>query len=244
MSDPPPAIDVPEAGRARRRWLLPAAGLAAAVVVPLVTVAATGPETERPAARPAAVPTPLPATSLPPTTGAAAPSATPDPARTSTPTASPTAVPSRTSVPTRRPAPARSTTTSAPRRSATTTTPKPSCTPAGVVDVVQVVTYGVAKVAARTDGESTNQLCPGERIRVFWATYSRTADGGAKLYGSQVHYLDRSAPTWTMRLALPGSCGQSWYVVAGNWSIPQTLKPGVVPFGRGKLNWETGAGAC
>ncbi|MEH0844484.1 hypothetical protein V6U81_19060 [Micromonospora sp. CPCC 205711] len=112
-----------------------------------------------------------------------------------------------------------------------------------MVDVVQLFTDGVVTVAARTNGEWSNQLCPGERIRVFWATYSRTADGGAKLYRSQVHHLDRSAPTWTMRLVLPGNCGDSWYVAAGNWSIPQTLKPGVVPFGSGKLNWETG-GPC
>ncbi|PWU48350.1 hypothetical protein DLJ46_12105 [Micromonospora globispora] len=32
-------------------------------------------------------------------------------------------------------------------------------------------------------------------------------------------------------------------VMAGTWSIPQTLKPGTVPFGAGKLNWETG-GNC
>ncbi|PWR08081.1 hypothetical protein DKT69_33410 [Micromonospora sicca] len=111
-----------------------------------------------------------------------------------------------------------------------------------MVDVVQVFTDGVVKVADRTDGEWTDQLCPGERIRVFWATYSRTSDGGAKLYQSQVRYLDRSQPTWTMRLALSGHCGDSWYVVAGNATIPQTLKPGVVPFGGGKLNWETGGG--
>lgn len=46
-----------------------------------------------------------------------------------------------------------------------------------------------------------------------------------------------------MRLALSGHCGDSWYVVAGNATIPQTLKPGVGPFGGGKLNWETG-GVC
>ncbi|MFC4147475.1 hypothetical protein ACFO0M_14560 [Micromonospora mangrovi] len=46
-----------------------------------------------------------------------------------------------------------------------------------------------------------------------------------------------------MTLGLPGSGGDSWYVVAGNAGIPQTLRPGVVPFGGGELNWETG-GAC
>ncbi|MET8837636.1 hypothetical protein ABZV78_27485 [Micromonospora sp. NPDC004540] len=221
--------DVPEVGRPRRRWLLPAAGLAAALAVALAVVVVTGPDPERPAARTVAAPT-----SLPPTIAAATPSAAPVLAGP----ASPTATPARASTPTRRPAPARSTAGAAARPRATTS-PRVSCTPAGVVDVVQVFTYGEVKVAARTDGEWTDQLCPGERIRVFWATYRRTADGGATLYRSQVRYLERSAPTWTMRLVLPDTCGP-WYVASGAWSIPQTLKPGVVPFGRGKLNWDTG----
>ncbi|KAB1915510.1 hypothetical protein [Micromonospora sp. AMSO31t] len=228
MSEPQDTTpDVPEASRPRRRWLLPAAGLAAAVAVAFAVVAVTGPGPERPAARAVAAPT-----SLPPSTETATPSAVPVPA-------SPTATPARASTPTRRPAPARSTTGAAPRPRATTRTPRPSCTRAGVVDVVQVFTDGVVKVAARTDGEWTDQLCPGERIRVFWATYRRTADGGATLYRSQVRYLDRSSPTWTMHLVTPDTCGP-WYVVSGGASIPQTLKPGVVPFGGSKMHWETG----
>ncbi|HEX6970515.1 MAG TPA: hypothetical protein VF174_17110 [Micromonosporaceae bacterium] len=109
--------------------------------------------------------------------------------------------------------------------------------------MIDVFTYGRVKVAARTDKDLANPLCPGERIRVFWATYRRTDDGGSTLYGSDVRYLDWSSPTWTMQLALPGECGQSWYVATGNWAIPQTLKPGQVPFGSGKLNWHTG-GEC
>ncbi|MBY8874191.1 hypothetical protein K7640_20390 [Micromonospora sp. PLK6-60] len=242
MSEPPPRTDVPEVSRSRRRWLLPAAGLAVVLAVPLVTVLVTA-DAEPPAARPAAAPT-----SLAPTPVAAPTS--PAPAATLTPTR-PVAVPARVptpeatraSTPTRRPTATRSTTAPATRRPTATTSPTPSCTPAGVVDVVQVFTDGVVKVAARTGGDVTDLLCPGERVRVLWATYRRTADGGATLYRSEVRYLDRSAPTWTMRLALSGACGDSWYVVAGNWSIPRTLKPGVVPFGRGKLNWETG-GPC
>lgn len=228
------AADVPDpAARSRRRWLLPTAGLGV-VLLAIVGVAATRSEAERPvSARPAAELAPVPSATA--TVTPQAPS--PVPTRSVTPT------PSRTVSPSRRPAPARSTGTPTRRPGATATSATPRCTPAGVVDVVQVFTDGVVKVAARTDGESADQLCPGERIRVFWATYRRTADGGASLYRSQVHYLDRSAPTWTMRLVLPGACGDSWYVVAGNWSIPQTLKPGTVPFGAGKLNWETG-GSC
>ncbi|MGY0007023.1 hypothetical protein [Micromonospora sp. I033] len=231
MSEPLDATtpDVPGAGRPRRRWLLPAAGLAAALAGAFTVVVVTGPDPERPVARAVAAPTASPS----PT--AATPSAAPVPAGPPTPTATPT----RASTPTRRPAPARSTAGAAPRPRATTGSPRVSCTPAGVVDVVQVFTDGEVKVAARTDGEWTDQLCPGERIRVFWATYRRTADGGATRYGSQVRYLDRSSPTWTMRLALPGTCGP-WYVASGAWTIPQTLKPGVVPFGRGKLNWDDG----
>ncbi|GGR93154.1 hypothetical protein GCM10010169_41950 [Micromonospora fulviviridis] len=227
MSEPQDATvpDVPGAGR---RWLLPAAGLAAALAVVLAVVVVTGSDPERPVARVVAAPT-----SLPPTTAAATPSAAGVPVVSPTPIATPT----RAATPTRRPAPARST-AGAPRPRATTSSPRVSCTPAGVVDVVQVFTDGQVKVAARTDGEWSDQLCPGERIRVFWATYRRTADGGATLYRSQVRYLDRSSPTWTMQLVLPDTCGP-WYVASGAWSIPQTLKPGVVPFGRGKLNWET-----
>lgn len=230
------APDVPESAvRSRRRWLLPTAGLGAVLLI-TVGVAATRFEAERPvSARPAAELAPVPSA-----TASATPAVpTPVPAASVTPTPTP----SRTVSASRRPAPTRSTSTPTRRPAATTTSATPRCTPAGVVDVVQVFTYGEVKVAARTDGESTDQLCPGERIRVFWATYRRTADGGASLYRSQVNYLDRSDPTWTMRLVLPGACGDSWYVVAGNWSIPQTLKPGTVPFGDGKLNWETG-GSC
>ncbi|MFG2108921.1 hypothetical protein [Micromonospora chersina] len=231
MSEPQDATvpDVPEAGRPRRRWLLPAAGLAAVIAVALAAVVVTGPDPERQVSRTVAAPT-----SLPSTTAAATPSAAPVPVVSPTPTVTPT----RAATPTRRPAPARSTAGADPRPRATTSSPRAGCTPAGVVDVVQVFTDGQVKVAARTDGEWSDQLCPGERIRVFWATYRRTADGGATLYRSQVRYLDRSSPTWTMQLVLPDTCGP-WYVASGAWSIPQTLKPGVVPFGGGKLNWET-----
>lgn len=231
MSEPQDTTpDVPEVSRHRRRWLLPAAGLAAALAVAFAVVAVTGPEPEQPAARAVAAPT-----SLPSATVTTSPSAVPVPAGPPTPTATP----ARASTPTQRPAPARSTSGAAPRPRATTGTPRASCTRAGVVDVVQVFTDGEVKVAARTDGEWTDQLCPGERIRVFWATYRRTADGGAKLYRSEVRYLDRSSPTWTMRLVTPDTCGP-WYVVSGGASIPQTLKPGVVPFGGSKMHWETG----
>ncbi|MFG2166204.1 hypothetical protein [Micromonospora chersina] len=231
MSEPQDATvpDVPEAGRPRWRWLLPAAGLAAALAVALAVVVVTGRDPDRQVSRTVAAPTPLP-----PTSAAATESAVPVSVVSPTPTATPT----RAATPTRRPAPTRSTAGAAPRPRTTTSSPRASCTPAGVVDVVQVFTDGQVKVAARTDGEWSDQLCPGERIRVFWATYRRTADGGATLYRSQVRYLDRSSPTWTMQLVLPGTCGP-WYVASGAWSIPQTLKPGVVPFGGGKLNWET-----
>ncbi|MFI7428795.1 hypothetical protein ACIBPB_17575 [Micromonospora sp. NPDC049836] len=231
MSESQDTPDVPDVTWPRRRWLLPAAGLAAALA------AALGAGPDRPAVVPAAAPTSPAATiggGAPAPVGSATPGATAIPAG---PTSS--AVPVRATTPQRRPAPARSTTAPARRPPATTGTTRPSCTPAGAVDVVQVFTDGVVKVAARTDGEWSDQLCPGERIRVFWATYTFTADGAAKLYGSQVRYLDRAAPTWTMRLSLPDSCGP-WYVVSGSWGIPQTLKPGAVPFGGGKLHWDTG----
>ena len=160
MSEPPHPSDAPEPSRDRRRWLLPAAGLAAALAVPLITIIVTGSDAERAPARPAVAPI-----SLPGTAGAVTPSATPDAARTATPTAiasraaTPVATAVRTSTPPRRPAATRSTTAPAPRPATTTTTPRPSCTPSGVADVVQVFTDGVVKVAARTDGVSSNQLC-------------------------------------------------------------------------------------
>ncbi|HEX5540683.1 MAG TPA: hypothetical protein VFX60_03850 [Micromonospora sp.] len=243
MPEQPPA-DVPK-GTRFRRWLIPGAGLATLLLL-VGAVATVRSIAERPpAARSAAETTPLAAPTATDTPTAAptatdSPSAEPTVTRTVTPTANPTT----TVRPSRQPAPTRSTSGATQRPSTTTTThkPKPACTPAGVVDVVQVVTYGVAKVAARTDGKMGDQLCPGERIRVFWATYSATSDGGAKLYRSQVRYLDHSQPTWTMTLELPGNCGDSYYVVRGNATIPQTLKPGEVPFGSGKMNWLTGGG--
>ncbi|HEX5596452.1 MAG TPA: hypothetical protein VFX61_10615 [Micromonosporaceae bacterium] len=234
MSEQLPA-DVPEVNRARR-WLLPSAGLAVLLLL-IGAVTAIRSATERPpVASLAADPTPL-----------AAPTATAismaDPTPTGTVMPATTPAPTPTARSTRQPAPTQSTSSATQRPSTKTTTPKPSCTPAGVVDVVQVLTYGVAKVAARTDGKWVDQLCPGERIRVFWATYSRTPDGGAKLYRSEARYLGHSQPTWKMTLSFSGQCGDSWYIVSGNATIPQTLKPGAVPFGGSKLNWDTG-GSC
>ncbi|MFC3501585.1 hypothetical protein ACFOOK_11540 [Micromonospora krabiensis] len=218
----------------RRRWLLPTAGLSAVLLL-IVTVAVAAPWRES-SPRPVAEPTPvLPSTAAPAPTASptAAPSLPPSPS----PVPAAVATASSAARPTTRPAAARS---SGPtRRPSVKPTPTPACTPAGVVDVVDIFTYGVVTVAARTDGKSNNQLCSGERIRVFWATYARTADGGSKLYRSQVRYLDRSQPRWTMTLVLPEECGDSWYVVRGTASIPQTLKPGVVPFGRNKVHWDT-----
>lgn len=118
------------------------------------------------------------------------------------------------------------------------TTPTPGCTPRGVADMVSLFNNGDAAVGVRVDGVRSDQLCPGERVRVFWATYHYDTDGVAHLTGSQVYWLDHSQPVAYMHLFVePDACQRGWFIAHGNDPIPDTLPKGVVPFEH-KLNWD------
>lgn len=116
--------------------------------------------------------------------------------------------------------------------------PTPTCTPRGVADMLSLYNMGDAVVGVRVDGVMSDQLCPGERVRVFWATYVYDAAGVAHLSASQEYWLDRAQPTVHMQLRVdPDYCHTAWFIARGNDAIPTTLAPGVVPF-TNKMNWD------
>ena len=106
------------------------------------------------------------------------------------------------------------------------------------MDVTSVYSSGWVSVAARVDGQAMDQLCPGERIRVFWATYAADSDGVSQLYKSQSYWLDSAHPTLKMFVDTPTGCGASWYVVRGPAAVPASFAKGDSPFGDSKLNWN------
>lgn len=111
------------------------------------------------------------------------------------------------------------------------------------MDVRQLYTNGQVTVTARRSG-SSKPLCLGERIRVFWASYTSGADGVSHLYQSQSHYLDRDHPSWTMTIIVPAKCGSSWYIGRDNPAVPTTFAKGVVPFGSHKIYWDNDSYRC
>jgi hypothetical protein len=108
----------------------------------------------------------------------------------------------------------------------------------GVVDVTSVYNGGWVTVSARVDGQAEDQLCPGERIQVFWATYDADADGVSHLYASQSYWLDDQHPVVKMFVDTPPLCGASWYVVRGDEAAPETFAKGASPFGDNKFHWS------
>ncbi len=152
---------------------------------------------------------------------------------TATATATPTAtvatrVVTASAVPTADPAPTgRTTPTGHP-------TARPSsCERLGVVDQQGGFTPGPGgswvTLAARTDGQWANQLCPGERIRVFWASYTEDSTGTSHLYRSQVGWLDHAHPTIRFLVLIPDACGMSWFAGHGSFAIPTTYAKGWFP---------------
>ena len=150
-------------------------------------------------------------------------------AGTATPTATvATRVVTASAVPTADPAPTgRTTPTGHP-------TARPSsCERLGVVDQQGGFTPGPGgswvTLAARTDGQWANQLCPGERIRVFWASYTEDSTGTSHLYRSQVGWLDHAHPTIRFLVLIPDACGMSWFAGHGSFAIPTTYAKGWFP---------------
>ena len=177
---------------------------------------------------------------------ATAPDAAPSPAPSASPTPGASAAgPSTGAAVSALPAPDAITPTHpvpVPTSKRSTTAPKPAatatCKPRGVADMLSLYNMGDAVVGVRVDGVSSDQLCPGERVRVFWATYVYDAAGVAQLTGSQVYWLDQAQPTVHMQLRVdPDYCHSAWFIARGSDAIPTTLAPGVVPFVN-KMNWD------
>ena len=204
------------------RWSWLVAPAVAGIVVLVMVVLAAWLRPGQPGATPVAGSSVL-------ATRASAAGATTTAISTSTPTAAvSTRVVTSTAAPTADPAPSgRLTPTGHP------TARPPTCEPMGVVDEQGAGSQAPGGIwvtlAARTDGQWANQLCPGERIRVFWASYAEDSSGSSHIYRSQVGWLDRSHPTIRFLVVLPNACGMSWYAGHGSFAIPTTYAKGWFP---------------
>jgi hypothetical protein len=101
-------------------------------------------------------------------------------------------------------------------------TPVSTCKPEGNVDLVSDIN-GLWTVSARVDGRYDGQLCPDERIRVFWATYTVDGDGVLHLYRSAEHVVDDNNWEWKFRMDLPRQCSVAYYIVSGNAPVLTTI---------------------
>ena len=124
----------------------------------------------------------------------------------------------------------------------------PACVPYGIVDVTELAHFGpdpanlgYVTVSARLPSEHPGWfglLCPGEKIRVLWATYTMDPAGVQHLYKSEEHTLDLDHPTWRMTIDIKwiGLCGPTWYVSRGSDPIPSTIPLGTSAFPH-KFHW-------
>ena len=116
------------------------------------------------------------------------------------------------------------------------------CTPIGVIDVTELFNYGYVTVSVRRPVDHPDWaglLCPGETIRVLWASYTVDPAGVKHVYKYEVRTLDLDHPTWRMFVDIKwiGLCGPTWYVSSGNDSIPSTIPLGAQAFPH-KVHWE------
>ncbi|OLB64557.1 MAG: hypothetical protein AUI10_10540 [Actinobacteria bacterium 13_2_20CM_2_72_6] len=97
--------------------------------------------------------------------------------------------------------------------------PGASCKRSGAVqlDLPQLTT-----VSVRVDPQGPYPLCPGERVRVFVATYSVDSKGTQALYRSQTSYLDAAHNPLTLGYQVP-PCHAAIYVVSGGQAIRATI---------------------
>jgi hypothetical protein len=79
-----------------------------------------------------------------------------------------------------------------------------------------------SSVTVRVDQQGLYPLCPGERVRVFAATYSVDSNGVQHLFKSQVGYLDLGHNPVTVPYQTP-PCHAIVYVMSGNQTIKQTI---------------------
>ena len=120
--------------------------------------------------------------------------------------------------------------------------PQPStCHPNGYAELTKVPGYdGVTAAEVFLTDHGGNTLCPGERVRVFWASYQLDADGVGHLIGSQEYWLDATHTTVAIHVSVTlDHCTNPWFIARGNDVIPQTLSPGGEPFAHWML-WSKG----
>jgi hypothetical protein len=80
------------------------------------------------------------------------------------------------------------------------------------------------------NGPPSQRLCPGERVRVFWASYLTGTDGTSSLVSSGEDWLDASHTSVAIHLPLiSDQCRNPWFVAHGTDPIPQTLPAGARP---------------
>lgn len=119
---------------------------------------------------------------------------------------------------------------------ATPAAPKPTpttCQPNGYAQLTKAPGYDGVTTAEvfPTGGTQYTRLCPGERVRVFWASYQLDADGSGHLIGSQEYWLDAEHSSVEIHILVTSDpCTNPWFIARGNDAIPQTLAPGGEPF--------------
>lgn len=150
---------------------------------------------------------PTPPTDVVPSASASAdasPSATPSPTAGPTPSTPPGVVGQVNGGP-------------APTRSSS---PKaPSCNKAAAYAYSEGASGDSSRIGARL-------LCPGQRMRVFWASYEVLADGRQQLVASEVYYLTPAKPSVIAYVSIPERCPGLVVTVQGNEAVRQTLPVG------------------
>jgi hypothetical protein len=114
--------------------------------------------------------------------------------------------------------------------------------PSGVVDVIELINDGYVTVSLRLPSEHPDWeglLCPGETVRVLWASYTVDPAGVQHRYAFEERVLDLAQPTWRMHIDMrwEGLCGPTWYVSRGSDTIPSTIPLGGSAFPN-KVHWD------
>ncbi|MCW6005062.1 hypothetical protein K1W54_10775 [Micromonospora sp. CPCC 205371] len=198
-ADALPDLQAPGVADVRRRWMRRRAVQSGAALAAVAVLALTG------------VALAGPPTAQPDVTDSASPSATPSASATPSPSASASKV----------------------RPDAGDQTPRKdgsnqggtSCREYGEVDIAEPMTDGAITLAARVDAGDERKLCPGEEIRIFWASYEIDPDGTQRLFGSGSGRLDADQPTARLEVQLPSGDCRSWYVGAGSAEIRDVIPP-------------------
>jgi len=116
------------------------------------------------------------------------------------------------------------------------------CVRRGIVDVIELISSGYVTVSVRASATRPDEfglLCPGETVRVLWASYTVDPAGAQHLYRFEERVLDHAQPTWRMHIDMKwdGLCGPTWYVSRGSDAIPSTIPLGESAFPN-KVHWD------